>query len=676
MSLKEILEDNKNYYSHIGKSSLEKISYLMERNLKLESDKKRPKFINNIISKEGNKETIDIQYEVDTENIFSKYYDYRHNLDIQEQRLKYFSNVKNPCTYIEKKVKEGKKFKKRKIIKNENKEEKEQKPSEDKNKIKAKKELQKIIDSGLYFNYYHHLLHHTSDANYYSENIKNEIILGPDINATRYSPNLEYIYPKIIYSPFFKLMSGRDDKEKLSEKLKKQFEQKTKKNKENEKKLEKLNDNMDLKAKTQYKIPKIYYKQTKKKVGTETNENNENNAKDNNINTKDNKTGSNNNETIFTSNAIKNINYNESNTGNSNTISNNNNIILENELLTVKLSNHYRDKKHKNYRKINLINKNNLVPIKPKYSSSVSNIFKNSKIKNLSFRISKTPKYSNNNLNQNKKNINRNKLRKANSFQIKGPNFHKMLGRTYLNKLKFIEEPMHPQINPNWNSIQPKCIMKINYSRSPIQIKKINEFKGMDDEVTFDMNKLFYKYNNHFPAKSIYFNKMTGREKNEKEKTLPFYMFNLANRNSCDNFNEKSFKMNNFFEGRFKEPLSTFNQRKSFNYKLKMNIKPKTEKSLNLSTEEKSNKNNITNLFMKIIENNKNKRKKILVPKRDFISKILGRLPEFYRINLDSVQNKNLIDGITFKSYKKTNQENEILSQREKKMFLININEK
>jgi hypothetical protein len=43
---------------------------------------------------------------------------------------------------------------------------------------------------------------------------------------------------------------------------------------------------------------------------------------------------------------------------------------------------------------------------------------------------------------------------------------------------------------------------------------------------------------------------------------------------------------------------------------------------------------------------------------------------------LDSIQNKNIIDGITFKSYKKNNQENEILSQREKKIFLININEK
>ena len=161
------------------------------------------------------------------------------------------------------------------------------------------------------------------------------------------------------------------------------------------------------------------------------------NTKDN-TNAKDYKTGSNNNETLFTSNAIKNINNNETNTVNSNTISNNNNIILENELLTVKLSNYYQYKKHKNNRKINLINKNNLISLKPTHSSSVSNIFKNSKIKNLSFRLNKTTKNSNNNNITNKENTNRNKLKKENSFRIKGPNFQKMIGRQYLSKLKYI----------------------------------------------------------------------------------------------------------------------------------------------------------------------------------------------------------------------------------------------
>ena len=69
-------------------------------------------------------------------------------------------------------------------------------------------------------------------------NNKKEIKIGPDINATRYNPKLDFIYPKIVYSPSFKLMKGRYDKEKLIEKLKNILEQKKNKknleNKENE----------------------------------------------------------------------------------------------------------------------------------------------------------------------------------------------------------------------------------------------------------------------------------------------------------------------------------------------------------------------------------------------------------------------------------------------------------
>jgi hypothetical protein len=163
MSLKEIVENNKSYYSHIGKLSSDKISYLLEKNSQIDSGKTELNFINNLVSKGRNKEKTDIQYDSDNDNIFSKDYDNRHNLDIQEQKLKYFSNYRNPCTYIENKVKKENKNEKNKNVKNEN-----EKKTEDKNKIKAKKELQKIMDSGFNFSYYHHLLHHTSDANFYS----------------------------------------------------------------------------------------------------------------------------------------------------------------------------------------------------------------------------------------------------------------------------------------------------------------------------------------------------------------------------------------------------------------------------------------------------------------------------------------------------------------------------
>ena len=61
-------------------------------------------------------------------------------------------------------------------------------------------------------------------------------------------------------------------------------------------------------------------------------------------------------------------------------------------------------------------------------------------------------------------------------------------------------------------------------------------------------------------------------------------------------------------------------------------------------------------------------------------AKFKNSLPEFYRINLDLIKKddnyyKNRIDGITFKSYKSPKEEKEILSERDKKVFLINFNE-
>ena len=719
MSEIDIEKNSKNYYSHIGRTSMEKITYLLDRKShidKILAGKQRQGFMQDFISQEENPDIYYIQNDSEyDDNIFSENYEAKHVSELNEQKLKYFDNVKNPCTYIKNKVKKNiterrKKPKKIQKIENhendneDNNEEDNEKnetnkknENEDIHKIIAKEELQKLINTGNNFSYYYHLLHHTHNDNYYIENAKNEIILGPEVNATRYNPKLEYIYKKTIYSPSFKLMNGRYDKEKLTEKLKNKLDKKIKNRKEEDKKrLEKLKENTDIKDKTLYKIPKFYYTKRKElrksnsfmyKKYFEENANssntfkcnkseiNENTTKDNN------KSGSNNNnETVFTSNALKNINYNETITNNSNV--NNNNIVLKNAYLTVRLSNYIKDEKNnKNFRKINLINKErfpNLFPKKERNAFSMTNIHKNDKNKNISSRLNKTLNSNNSDMNifaSNKKAIqSRNKNKKENSFSIKVPNFNRMLGREYLNKLNYQEEPIHPQINPNYDLVQPKCIMKVIYSHSPINKKTVNKFKGMGDEATFDINKLFNKYNNHFDTKSIYFNKMIGRTNNNIESPLPFYMTNLANRNSCVNFNEKSLMMNNFKEGRLMDQISSFNQQKSFNFKLNMNK--------NDIVENKNNEKDAFNIFAKMMGNNttKNKKNKLLIPKQDFMSisykkGFLDGLPEFYRINLDSIQNKNKIDGITFKSYKKSTVEKDILSDRDKKIFFVNFNE-
>ena len=720
MSELDIEKSSKNYYSHVGKASLEKITYLLDRKTKRDKileGKERERFMKDFLSQEENPDLFYIQNESDYDNdIFSQNYDNKHNSDLIEQQLKYFSNVKNPCTYIENKVKKNITEKNKKINKNkkeekeeENLEIKEKQEKEDKNvnenknedihKIIAKNELQKIIDSGNNFSYYYHLLRHTYNANYYIENGKNEIILGPDVNATRYNPKLEYIYKKTIYSPSFKLMNGRNDKEKLRELLKNNLYKKMKRKKEeNKKKIEKLKENRANKINNQYKTPKFYFKNKEEKksklliykmyleekanssntLKDNKSEINENNMKDNYTN---NKSGSNNNETIFTSNALRNINNNESNTNNTT-----NNIVLNNAYLTVRLSNYLNDiKTHRNFRKINLINKDKFPNLFPKKASSVTNIFKNTNRKNISYKLNKTSNSSEINIfpsslkpiNSNR-NRNNYKKEKENSFSLKVPDFNKMLGREYLSKLNFQEEPIHPQLNPNFNSVEPKCIMKVIYSHRPVSKKLVNKFKGMGDEATFDINKLFYKYNNHFQIKTFNFNKMIGRTNNQKGSNLPFYMMNLTNRNSCENFNEKSLMMNNYAEGKLKEQISSFNQQKSFNYRLNINAK-----DLNNSAEIKNNENEAYKIFSKMIGNyankNKNKKNKIMIPRQDFMSVsyksgLLSGLPEFYRINLDSIKHINKIDGITYKSYKNLSEGKNILSDEERKLFLVDLN--
>ena len=690
---------------------MEKLSYLLDRKSqfdKILEGKQRTSIIKeDNLSQEENQDINDVQDESENVNIFSEEYKNKHNLSIQEQKLKYFAGVKNPCTYIEKKVKKNiteinKALKKNKNSEqneylsqneeNENKDNSPKKVKEDLNKKIAKEELYKIMNSGNNFNFYYHLLHHTDNANYYSENKKNIIFFGPEVNATRYNPKLEFIYPKTIYSPSFKSMSGRYDKEILTEKVKKKLEEKI---------LEKEKE--DKMMKTQYKSPKFSQEKNeenkkiiyKKYIGEKTNSSNTvkgNGSEINNVNlknlitkgynnSKNNKSGTNNNETIFTSNIIKNPNYDESNINNSNI---NNNIILNNAFLTIKLSNYLNSlkNKNKNVRKINLINKNkypDLNPSRTVYASSTSNIFKNDK--NRTIRLNRTSSdmniFSTNTIDsiKSRNNITINKP-KENSYIIRAPNFNSMLSREYLNKLNYQEEPIHPELNPNFNSVRPKCIMKVIYSQNPTQKKTIKILKGLGDEFTFDINKLFYKYNDHFQAKSFYFDKMTGRLSKNKDNKLPSYMSNLANRNSCVYFNEKSYSMNNFYEGRLKSPISSFNQQKSFNYTL---INPK--KNDNLNSEEKNNNDNAFKIFTKIFENNstKNKRKKISIPKQDFMSVtykngFLNGLPEFYSINLDSIKRKNKIDGITYKIYRSASEGKNLLSKKDKKIFLVNLN--
>ena len=768
MSEPNLFKNKNKLYSHAGKISSEKFQFLLDTKShidKILAGKKRTKIVEtDFINKEESFDKYDNQINDNEEDdIFTKEYEIKHISDLNDQKQKYFSNVKNPCTYIESKVKSKPKTK----IKNETNE----KPIT--NETKAKEELKKLMHSSNKFNYYYHLLHHTDNSNYFSEDEDNTIIFGPEVNATRYNPKLEFIYPKIIYSTSFKSMSGRYDHQILSKKVKNKIETYKIKNREIEKsrRMQKIKELVNSKIDTVYKIPTFYNEKNndfvknneklrelkrsqtlifdsllankilgdvemekqlqrgmlpehhdvrirvEKAFNSEIDKgdyktleqiaNNSNTFKgsaihDNNtiineqslvINKNNsnihNNSSLNNNETIYTSNALKNefanlynnntIN-NESNTNSNfekNQIRNNeNNIELNNKYLNMRISNF-----QKQFKKLN-IPKRKFPEIKdPKKTmySSTSNIFNNDKIDKLSLKMNKTTATNlfqiNNKENMLASDINTNK----NSNSIKGVPFDKMLSRQYLDSLDYEEEPLHPQVNPKYNLVHPKCIMKVIYSNKPNNNKRVKRFKGIGEEVTFDADKLYYKYNNHFPAKSFYFSKATGRS-SSVDGYLPSFLVKLGNRNSCIVFNDKSYKLNLFAEGKFNDQRSSFNQHKSFNKKLNMNSL--NLKEINKIKEENSEKFKI---YRKIKEANSvrnKKRKKIVIPGQPFMNVSLKtpsneRIPEFYRVNLDSIEEnkeyfKNKIDGITLKTYIKTKDVHKLLSNKEKKLFLVN----
>ena len=172
---------------------------------------------------------------------------------------------------------------------------------------------------------------------------------------------------------------------------------------------------------------------------------------------------------------------------------------------------------------------------------------------------------------------------------------------------------------------------------------------------------------------------MTGRS-TSIDGYLPSFMVNLGNRNSCISFNDKSLKLNHFSEGKLKEQRSSFNQHKSFNWKLNMNLL--NFKEINKQREEKSD---INKIYRKIKEGNsvRNiKRKKISIPGQPFLNVSLKSpsnrtLPEFYRVNLDMIERnkeffKNKIDGITLKTNVRNKDSKKLLNNHEKKLFLVN----
>ena len=295
-------------------------------------------------------------------------------------------------------------------------------------------------------------------------------------------------------------------------------------------------------------------------------------------------------------------------------------------------------------------------------SNSNNSIFVNNKKSNFKNTFTNLKKYKNISYINNRKKpnfINKNRIRSKsvlNQPHIKGGvNFKKMLSRDYLNRLGVERvDGVYSTVTPNYEPVEPKCIMKVSYSNKRHSVQN-SSFKGLGGEATFNMDKLFYKYNNHNPPKSFNLEKMAGRGKYLITK-LPVFMLNSVDRNSFNFFNEKNLKMNFYSNGHLQQIISDFNNKKSFNFKLNDKSDEKTEEQINFENYAKQ-------IFEKGIENNNHEIKSSDEEGAVIENRIINSIP--FRVNSlfknfmseykrkDSYSEK--IDGITFKNFKKSN---------------------
>ena len=746
-------------FSRAGKNSMKKYSYIIDKNKetndRILKDKNRKKvfddFFQSNVNPTPNIDDIDSYYF--NEDIFSKNYNPKiiNSAANKNQKNKREFQVKSSCSYLNKKK------------------------NIDYNLYRIRSNIINNYYDKSFDKFKYHLLHHNEDNNI--DNNEKKMITP---SCTRYNPKLDYISKKMIYSIYFKKMSGRKEKSPIPRNKNVNADMdvdvdaevtKLKKNKDvNVMKLIKNKNkfkNIDIKQQQKLKLNsarnpiKLYknenfipgsismkYQLSRQplpnhndfRIRKDKYNNSSLNEKlqNNSISEKMNKTyfsfklshsplkiispnntnlinhfklqsfqpSSINSITKRSSKSLVNIDNKEDNKENEKIQKDNNNINNINETKTL----NKQKKNNKNINKGNLINNyKNILKKEPESKQNESIIdkekSKNDKDNDYSKILTDYLEYINQKKNINlisdkssslninndisKKNIKSNMFESKsclnlniNKKKYKGINFEKMLSRKYLDKINRFEEPIHPMITPSYSSVEPKSIMKVLYSKK-IYNQKPEKFHGFNGEFTYDINKIYYKYNNHISPVVTNFNKMSGRKIIDKN-SLPFFMMGLSDRNSIETFNENSFKMNNYSNGSLKEIKSSFNDKKTYNIRLQLEELKKNNNKINIL--EYKNKSDTNNMIKKKMYKKINFKYKedTKIDNNNLFNKTLKNkswkslLGDFYKINLDELEKFHSfigtkVDGITLKTYKNKDKYPNLLTKKEKKIFLCDI---
>ena len=111
----------------------------------------------------------------------------------------------------------------------------------------------------------------------------------------------------------------------------------------------------------------------------------------------------------------------------------------------------------------------------------------------------------------------------------------------------------------------------VTYTRPVYGKRKINYLQGIEPSMYNDHYKYIEFINNHVRCVPPNLDKMLARPKDDGS-PLPVYMKGCISREACNIMTERSLKMNNFAEGKFRSNYTSFWPKTSFNKIINLNI--------------------------------------------------------------------------------------------------------
>ena len=172
------------------------------------------------------------------------------------------------------------------------------------------------------------------------------------------------------------------------------------------------------------------------------------------------------------------------------------------------------------------------------------------------------------------------------------PDFSKFSSREKKIKRHQIENICY--ICPKYSFVQERSLTMAVYKKEkPTKNYKPKPFEGMIMNLDYDPDKVIEKYNNHKSLKVPIFKNMTSRP-NQKGSPLPSYLQQVHDRSASYLTTDKSLKLNNFAKSKYIPASNSFFPKKSYNQIINVKmVNSKLFKKKNLDEDIQNKKNQV-----------------------------------------------------------------------------------